>query len=50
MTKKKKKITEDELYDIFFENKKIKVDKTIFLVILIRLFSLVQKNILVFLC
>ncbi|VRE49195.1 phosphoesterase [Streptococcus pneumoniae] len=47
---KYRKITEDELYDIFFENKKIKVDKTIFLVILIRLFFLVQKNILVFLC
>ncbi|MDS7972612.1 hypothetical protein RLG54_08785 [Streptococcus pneumoniae] len=27
---KYRKITEDELYDIFFENKKIKVDKTIF--------------------
>ena len=30
-TTKYKKITEDELYDIFFENKKNKVDKTIFL-------------------
>lgn len=37
---KYRKITEDELYDIFFD----------FLVILIRLFFLVQKNILVFLC